>query len=44
MRLIDADELKRLMAESMTVLRFNQEYDGLIAEIIDNAPTVEERR
>lgn len=40
MRLIDADKLKKSMAESVTVLKFNQEFDGLIAEFIDNAPTV----
>lgn len=43
MRLIDADELKYLLGENITVLKFNQDFDGLIAEIIDNAPTVEER-
>ena len=42
MRLIDADELKRLLGESVTVLKFNQDFDGLITEIIDNAPTEDE--
>ena len=42
MRLIDADELKDLLGENITVLKFNQDFDGLLADIIDNTPTADE--
>ena len=41
MRLIDADELKKALAKNITIWTFNVSYDGILAEIIDNAPTVE---
>lgn len=40
MRLIDADELKEALAKNITIWTFNVSYDGILAEIIDNAPTV----
>lgn len=40
MRLIDADELKKALAKNITIWTFNVSYDGILAEIIDNAPTV----
>lgn len=39
MRLIDADALKEALAKNITVWTFNVSYDGILAEIIDNAPT-----
>lgn len=44
MRLIDADALKKALAKNITIWTFNVSYDGILAEIIDNAPTVEERK
>lgn len=41
MRLIDADELKKELARHEPIIIFNCNYDGLLADIIDNAPTVE---
>ena len=41
MRLIDADELKKELAKNITIWTFNVSYDGILAEIIDNAPTVD---
>ena len=41
MRLIDADELKKALAKNITIWNFNVSYDGILAEIIDNAQTVE---
>ena len=41
MRLIDADELKKALAKNITIWTFNVSYDGILADIIDNAPTVE---
>lgn len=41
MRLIDADALKKELAKNITIWTFNVSYDGILAEIIDNAPTVE---
>lgn len=41
MRLIDADELKKELARHEPTIIFNRNYDGLLADIIDNAPTVE---
>lgn len=41
MRLIDAEELKKALAKNITIWNFNVSYDGILAEIIDNAPTVE---
>lgn len=40
MRLIDADELKKALAKNITIWTFNISYDGILAETIDNAPTV----
>ena len=40
MRLIDADELKKALAKNITIWTFNVSYDGILAEIIDNAPTI----
>ena len=40
-RLVDADELKKVLAEYKSIRNFNMNYDGLLAELIDNAPTVE---
>ena len=40
MRLIDADELKKALAKNITIWNFNVSYDGILAEIIDNAPTI----
>ena len=44
MRLIDADVLKKELAKNITIWTFNISYDGILAEIIDNAPTVETRK
>ena len=41
MRLIDADILKEELARNITIWNFNVSYDGMLAEIIDNVPTVE---
>lgn len=41
MRLIDADVLKKELAKNITIWTFNVSYDGILAEIIDNIPTVE---
>ena len=41
MRLIDADELKKELAKNIMICSFNLHCDGLLAEIIDNAPTVD---
>lgn len=41
MRLIDADALKETLSNNEAIRIFNLHYDGLIAEIIDNAPTLE---
>lgn len=40
MRLIDADALKEALSNNEAIRIFNLHYDGLIAELIDNAPTV----
>lgn len=40
-RLIDADKLKETLSNNEAIRIFNLHYDGLIAEIIDNAPTVD---
>lgn len=40
MRLIDADELKKELARHEPIIIFNLNYDGLLADIIDNAPTI----
>lgn len=40
MRLIDADELKKELTRHEPIIRFNRNYDGLLADIIDNAPTI----
>lgn len=40
MRLIDADILKDELARNITIWNFNVSYDGILAEIIDNVPTV----
>lgn len=40
-RLIDADELKKELARHEPIIIFNRNYDGLLADIIDNAPTVD---
>ena len=42
MRLIDADALKETLSNNEAIRIFNLHYDGLIAEIIDNIPTVAE--
>ena len=39
--LISRSELKKALSENITILTFNVSYDGILAEIIDNAPTVE---
>lgn len=41
MRLIDADALKKALAKNLTIWAFNTSYDGVLAEVIDNAPTVD---
>ena len=41
MRLIDADELKKELTRHEPIIIFNRNYDGLLADIIDNAPTVD---
>lgn len=40
-RLIDANALKNALSSNFEICRFNVTYDGILAEIIDNAPTVE---
>ena len=39
-RPIDANALKEELAKNITIWTFNVSYDGILAEIIDNAPTV----
>ena len=39
--LISRSELKTALANNSLIRNFNLQYDGIIAEIIDNAPTVE---
>jgi len=41
MRLIDADELEEKLADNKTIWYFNLQHDGILKDIIDNAPTVE---
>lgn len=41
MRLGDLDALKEALSNNEAIRIFNLHYDGLIAEIIDNAETVE---
>jgi len=40
-RLIDANALKKTLAKNLTIWAFNTSYDGVLAKVIDNAPTVE---
>jgi len=42
-RLIDANALKKALAKNLTIWAFNTSYDGVLAKVIDNAPTIEER-
>lgn len=41
MRLIDADALKNAIKNCTLTRLMNDEFDGIIIELIDNAPTVE---
>ena len=43
MRLIDADKLKEELSKHIDIWCFNASFDGILAKIIDNAPTVEIR-
>lgn len=39
--LISREALKKALAKNITIWTFNVSYDGILAEYIDNAPTVD---
>lgn len=40
--LISREALKKALAKNITIWTFNVSYDGILAEVIDNVPTVED--